>query len=163
MAEPLRRVQRSVGGMNALGNKWLRMTLTAVALSMLPGLGDRTVAAHSVVTSSNPAANARIATRDIEIEVRFNGRIDAARSKLTLMLPDRTRRTQTIKEGTQPNLLAASVAGCFRRLHLAMAGAVGRWAHCPRRHPVQGRRSLVRRRTMPRQRNPGIELGKNTT
>jgi len=47
-------------------------------------------AAHALLIESTPAPNSSVAGPDIEIRLRFNSRIDEARSRLTLVFPDHT-------------------------------------------------------------------------
>jgi methionine-rich copper-binding protein CopC len=44
--------------------------------------------AHAIVVTSTPAAHAAVAGPDIKVEIRFNSRVDAARSRLSLARPD---------------------------------------------------------------------------
>jgi len=47
-------------------------------------------AAHALLIGSTPAPNSIVAGPDVEIRLRFNSRIDEARSRLTLVFPDHT-------------------------------------------------------------------------
>ena len=49
-------------------------------------------AAHALLIESTPASNSSVAGPDVEIRMRFNSRIDEARSRLTLVFPDHTTR-----------------------------------------------------------------------
>ena len=44
--------------------------------------------AHAVVVSSSPAPQESVAGPDLDIELQFNSRVDAARSRLRLAKPD---------------------------------------------------------------------------
>jgi copper resistance protein C len=44
--------------------------------------------AHAIIVSSSPAAGATVAGNAVSIRLRFNSRIDHARSRLTLFAPD---------------------------------------------------------------------------
>jgi methionine-rich copper-binding protein CopC len=57
---------------------------TAIILLMLPG----TAVAHAVLVDSAPAANATVPAGHAAMTLRFNSRIDHARSRLTLVAPD---------------------------------------------------------------------------
>lgn len=50
----------------------------------LPLLAPRPVAAHALVIGSSPSANARLRPAPLEAVVRFNSRVDHARSQLML-------------------------------------------------------------------------------
>jgi copper resistance protein C len=43
---------------------------------------------HAIIVSSSPAAGATVASDAVSIRLRFNSRIDHARSRLTLFAPD---------------------------------------------------------------------------
>ncbi|HTO79647.1 MAG TPA: copper resistance protein CopC, partial [Methylocystis sp.] len=45
-------------------------------------------AAHAIVVASSPAQGQRLAQGECKIELRFNSRIDRARSRLVLLRPD---------------------------------------------------------------------------
>ena len=44
--------------------------------------------AHAVLVRSNPKAHETVASGEVNVELQFNSRIDAARSSLTLVTPD---------------------------------------------------------------------------
>jgi methionine-rich copper-binding protein CopC len=64
----------------------------AVQNNLLPERKGREsdFAAHAILIESTPAPNSSVAGPDIEIRLRFNSRIDEARSRLTLVFPDHT-------------------------------------------------------------------------
>jgi methionine-rich copper-binding protein CopC len=51
--------------------------------------------AHAIIVSSSPAAAATVAGDAVSIRLRFNSRIDHARSKLTLFAPGGAPRALT--------------------------------------------------------------------
>jgi methionine-rich copper-binding protein CopC len=55
--------------------------------------------AHSALLESKPAANASIAAGETEIMLKFDSRVDAKRSRLTLELPGGKRITLTPSQG----------------------------------------------------------------
>ena len=67
--------------------------------------------AHAVLLSATPAANGIIAGPDVRVELRFNSRIDAPRSRLALVLPDRTVRDVPLEPSSAPAFLRAHVNG----------------------------------------------------
>jgi copper resistance protein C len=66
-------------------------------LLMLPLLllVPQMVWAHAIVLKSTPAVNAVLSGDDVPIRLRFNSRIDRARSKMTLFAPDGTQQSLT--------------------------------------------------------------------
>jgi len=51
--------------------------------------------AHAIVLKSTPAVDAVLSGNDVPIRLRFNSRIDRARSKMTLFAPDGTQQSLT--------------------------------------------------------------------
>jgi copper resistance protein C len=102
---------------NGVGVRRRRGWLTAaVACAVLAAAPDA-VLAHAVIVASQPAANAVVPTGEIAIRLQFNSRIDAARSRLTLVAPDGNEASLAAAVGDAPGVLAA-------RAHV---GTVGRW------------------------------------
>jgi methionine-rich copper-binding protein CopC len=68
-------------------------------------------AAHAVLLESTPAVNSTVAGPDISINLRFNVRIDAGRSRLTLVPP--TGAVQPLEIGKQisADTLSAGAGG----------------------------------------------------
>lgn len=60
------------------------MPVRLFSLLCLLWLSSADAFAHAVVTGSTPAANAKISGENLAIEIRFNSRIDGARSSLKL-------------------------------------------------------------------------------
>ena len=67
--------------------------------------------AHAILVEATPAAGSTVSGPDLEIHLRFNSRIDGARSHVTLMQPDKQARTLTLGKQPGPALLTATAAG----------------------------------------------------
>jgi methionine-rich copper-binding protein CopC len=91
--------------------------LAAVAACAVLGCAPRGVLAHAVIIASQPAANAILPVGDFAIRLQFNSRIDAARSRLTLVAPAGSEASLAAAAGDAPGVLVA-------RAH---AGSAGRW------------------------------------
>ncbi len=65
--------------------------------------------AHAIVVESTPKINDVITGSVLEIKLRFNVRIDGARSRLTLVLPDGTSRPVEFPQQPSPDSLSATV------------------------------------------------------
>lgn len=65
--------------------------------------------AHAIVVESTPAINGVVTGPVLEIKLRFNVRIDGARSKLTLVLPDGTSHAIEAPQQPSPDSLTATV------------------------------------------------------
>ena len=67
------------------------------------------VQAHAILLESQPAAGSRVAAGHVDIRLRFNSRIDAGRSRLTLTRPDRSQAVLPIaRRAGAGNLLTAA-------------------------------------------------------
>ena len=75
--------------------------------------------AHAILLESEPAHGARIAAGERGLNLRFNSRLDHARSRLTLIHSDKRAEVLALAEGPD-NLLAANTI-------LAPGGHVLRW------------------------------------
>jgi methionine-rich copper-binding protein CopC len=65
--------------------------------------------AHAIIVESTPKVNDVITGPVLEIKLRFNVRIDGARSKLTLVLPDGTSHPVEFPKQPSPDSLSATV------------------------------------------------------
>ena len=70
-----------------------------------------TLWAHAILLEASPAKDSTVAGPDVTIHLKFNSRIDGARSQITLVLPDNTPRTLTIEKQTAPEVLSAKAEG----------------------------------------------------
>ena len=83
----------------------MRSTLYAALLSVIH-FGP--AAAHAVLLDSQPALNGVVPEGEARIVLRFNSRIDPARSRLVLTRPDRTEVWLPIAPGTPADVLTAT-------------------------------------------------------
>ncbi len=70
---------------NNRANRWRLSLLLAFALLLLY---SQRAFSHAIVIQSSPAVDASVAAGDVAIRLRFNSRIDHARSKLLLYSAD---------------------------------------------------------------------------
>lgn len=89
---------------------WVRVVFLflAVAVSLL---SPSSSLAHAVLLESSPALKSSVSGPDVPLKLRFNVRIDAARSRLTLVDPDGAQQTLEIREQGGPDMLAAEAKG----------------------------------------------------
>ena len=64
--------------------------------------------AHAILLDSQPAAGESIAAGPADLRLRFNSRIDAARSRLTLTRPDHSQAVLPMQASPAGNGLTAS-------------------------------------------------------
>jgi methionine-rich copper-binding protein CopC len=67
--------------------------------------------AHAVLVDAKPAQNGTVTGPDVAIQLRFNARIDSARSRLQIMLPDHTIRVLTLEHQASPATLNSHISG----------------------------------------------------
>jgi methionine-rich copper-binding protein CopC len=79
--------------------------------AMLLGLAWSTQAdAHAILVDSTPAISSKIGAGVVRLRLRFNSRIDAARSRLTLIRPDRTTQILPLLAGSADDVLLAETS-----------------------------------------------------
>lgn len=71
----------------------------------------RTAIAHAILLESNPSINSSVPGPGIPIKLRFNVRIDAHRSRLSLVKPDASTQSLVIAEQTPADTLASQAQG----------------------------------------------------
>jgi len=74
-------------------------------------LFEQPSSAHAILLESTPAANSKVDGSEITIRLRFNSRIDAQRSRLTLVLPDGNNRKLELLPQPSPDILTSHVKG----------------------------------------------------
>jgi copper resistance protein C len=63
--------------------------------------------AHAILLESSPSANAAVAGPSVPIKLRFNVRIDATRSRLTLVKPDASTQLLAISKDASADTLTS--------------------------------------------------------
>jgi copper resistance protein C len=85
-----------------------RIVATACILLVLALLVDvRVTAAHAVLLEATPAASASVKGPDVAIRLRYNVRIEAGRSRLSLLLPDKSVKPLNIGQQPSPDVLTS--------------------------------------------------------
>jgi methionine-rich copper-binding protein CopC len=88
---------------------------TWLALSFLGAVALLTVASyvegHAVLKEASPAANSKVAGPDLPIMLKYNVRIDAKLSKLSLLNPDNSTTDLKIEEQKSPETLNSKATG----------------------------------------------------
>ena len=84
-----------------------RSVLASLAIAVVLTAAPRGAWAHAIVTGSEPAAGSTVAGPAVAVRIKFNSRIDVARSRLTLNAPGGKTRVLALKPESGPdNLLA---------------------------------------------------------
>jgi len=74
-------------------------------------LTARSARAHAILLESSPSINSSVAGPAIPIKLRFNVRIDATRSRLTLVKPDASTQLLAIIKAAPADILASQAQG----------------------------------------------------
>jgi methionine-rich copper-binding protein CopC len=93
--------------MHVVASRGLAVILL-LAGAMLPPSPAR---AHAIVIAAAPAPGAVLAAADLPVQLRFNSRIDLARSRLTLIRPDASTKTLPLDASAGPDMLITTVTG----------------------------------------------------
>jgi methionine-rich copper-binding protein CopC len=67
--------------------------------------------AHAVLLESKPAVRSTVHGDKADVRFRFNSRVDGSRSRLILVLPDRTSQPVAMQSQPSPDVLAATLTG----------------------------------------------------
>jgi len=89
---------------------WVRVVFLILAAAASFLLGSSSLA-HAVLLESIPAVKGSVSGPDVPLKLHFNVRIDAARSRLTLVDPDGTLQTLEIHGQDGPDTLSAEAKG----------------------------------------------------
>lgn len=86
-----------------------RFASLLIAITIL--VGARYAQAHAILKESSPSANSAAAGPDLPLKLKFNVRIDSARSKIQILNPDKTTTDLAIEEQYSPDTLTAKATG----------------------------------------------------
>ena len=85
--------------------------LTLCIVATIFFFGVQTADAHAILLESTPSLKAKVQGPDLPIRLRFNVRIDANRSRLTLLRPDGSAQTLELSKQPSADLLTAQATG----------------------------------------------------
>jgi len=106
--------------MHSRSPRWFASAVILFVVALLAA-GSRPAFAHAVLVSSTPQKNAAVSGPDITINLKYNSRIDGARSTLSLLKPDGTVEKIGAPAQVAPDVLSATGHG------LAKGAYVLRW------------------------------------
>jgi len=86
------------------------VALTFVFAALLLG-GVRRAYSHAILIEVSPAANSILAGPDVPIRLKFNVRIDASRSRVSLVTPGNLLQPLTIEKQISAEVLTAKAVG----------------------------------------------------
>jgi methionine-rich copper-binding protein CopC len=94
---------------------WSQIVRRAAVLTFIGLLGQVAIispaAAHAVIVASAPAVHDTVAAGDVKILLRYNVRIDHARSRLTLVSADGVAHVLPIAADSPPDMVASVAPG----------------------------------------------------
>jgi methionine-rich copper-binding protein CopC len=90
--------------------RFARLAQTGI-VAMALMVAAQIVLAHAIVLEENPAPNSVVKGPNVPLKLRFNVRIDAARSRLFLLMPDGATRELKVKPQSAPDVLTAEAEG----------------------------------------------------
>lgn len=87
-----------------------RNFLTVALTAIIMFLGTGRLWGHAVVVESTPKVNDIVSGPKLQIQVRFNARVDGKRSKLTLLTQDGVSRPIPLAPQVSPDTLLANIS-----------------------------------------------------
>lgn len=90
---------------------WSRVLFLVIAIAVSLFLIPTSSLAHAILLESSPALKSSVSGPEVSLKLRFNVRIDAARSRLTLVDPDGVQQTLEIHGHGGPDTLTAEAKG----------------------------------------------------
>jgi copper resistance protein C len=106
--------------MHSKSPRWFASAVILIVVALLAA-GSRPALAHAVLVSSTPQKNAAVSGPDITINLKYNSRVDGARSTISLLKPDGTVEKIGTPAQPAPDILSATGHG------LAKGAYVLRW------------------------------------
>jgi methionine-rich copper-binding protein CopC len=86
----------------------LPQAFLVLVLASVSTLATKPAEAHDVVVQSYPSKNATVRPGELAVEIKYSGRIDIGRSRLTLAGSDGHERELSLVNTAAPNVLKAS-------------------------------------------------------
>jgi len=88
--------------------RFLRIALLLTVVLALAGIH---LEGHAILKSSSPANGAFVTDPDMPVQLTFNVRVDAERSKLQLLMPDASTLDLPIVKSPSPDMLISKLTG----------------------------------------------------
>ena len=81
-----------------------------LTILLLAGLSQSALA-HAILMESKPMQHASVKGPEVAIWLRYNVRVDGARSRLSLVAPDGAQQTLPLAKQTSPDILQSQANG----------------------------------------------------
>ena len=89
-------------------DRYFRLTLLLAFVLSLTGTH---LEGHAILKSSSPASGGSVTSPDVAVKLTFNVRVDAARSRLQLLMPDASTVELPIVKLPSPDTLVSKLTG----------------------------------------------------
>jgi methionine-rich copper-binding protein CopC len=88
----------------------IRIIAGTITMAVLLAAG-RFIEGHAILKESSPAANATVVGPDVSITLKYNVRVDSARSKVQLSHPDDSITELPLVKQVSPDTLSSKATG----------------------------------------------------
>ncbi len=90
---------------------WIVQVFAGVLALAIALVAGRITEGHAILKESSPAANATVTGPEVAITLKYNSRVDAARSKVQLSHPDNTVTDLALEKQSSPDTLTSKATG----------------------------------------------------
>jgi copper resistance protein C len=97
--------------------RWFASAVILFVVALLVA-SSRPALAHAVLVSSTPQKNAAVSGPDITINLKYNSRVDGARSTISLLKPDGTVERIGTPAQPAPDVLSATGHGLAKGTYI---------------------------------------------
>jgi methionine-rich copper-binding protein CopC len=91
--------------------KYRKFCRNTLLLTLVLSVAGMRLEGHAILKSSSPASGGSVGRADVPVKLTFNVRVDAARSKLQLLLPDASTVDLPIVDSPTPDTLVSKLTG----------------------------------------------------
>ena len=97
--------------MSSIGRLTRRFFRIALLLTFVLSVSGVHLEGHAILKSSSPANGGSVTRPEVPVKLTFNVRVDAARSRLQLLMPDASTVELPIVEWPSPDTLVSKLTG----------------------------------------------------
>src|SRR5262245_17239050 len=97
--------------MSSVSHLTPRFFRIALPLALVLGVAGMRLEGHAILKSSSPANGGSVTRPDVPVTLTFNVRVDAARSKLQLLMPDASTVELPVVKWPSPDTLVSKLTG----------------------------------------------------
>jgi len=97
--------------MSSISHLTPRFFRIALLITVVLAVTGMHLEGHAILKSSTPANGGSVTQPDMAVKLTFNVRVDAARSKLQLLMPDASTVELLIGKSPSPDMLVSKLTG----------------------------------------------------